>query len=544
VSRILARVAVAAALVLGAGVAGCGGDGSGDSTAADADTGAATSTPAAPTGSPASGTKVTRGGTLTFARTLDAEAGLNPIDAANNGSIFTIQQVFDQLVEVRGSQLVPGLAKSWEHSPDGLDWTFHLRDARFSNGDRVTAEDVKFSIDRFADPQTNVNYATLGAAIDEVDVVDGRTVKVALSTVDGAFLDAMAMFAAAIVPEEVVEEVGDERFAEHPVGSGPFKVTEFERGRRTVLKRNPYYWRKGQPYLDGVVFRYVPHASTRTRALRSGEVDVADGIPYEDVEALEQAGGISVEIADSLKWDAVFLNTTHPPLDDVRVRRALNYATPKEQIRDVILFGNARVANSNIPPVKYWDDRIRPYRYDLKMAQDLISRSSVPDGFHLRLEIPAGDEVERMTARVLRQEWGRIGVDVEVAPRDFGTMFTAWLDGKGGEAATFPGDALSSDTLSDDEIAALVYDADSGLSALGTFYERPRVLDLLADAKGTLDEDRRARDFAAVQRIALDDAPSVPLFFTESVTGYRDQVQDFETYPIGWWPLRQVWLAR
>jgi ABC-type transport system substrate-binding protein len=122
-------------------------------------------------------------------------------------------------------------------------------------------------------------------------------------------------------------------------------------------------------------------------------------------------------------------------------------------------------------------------------------------------------------------------------------MFTAWLEGKGGEAATFPGDALSSDTLSDDEIAALVYDPDSGLSALGTFYENPRVLDLLADAKGTLDEDRRARDFAQVQRIGLDDAPSVPLFFTESVTGYRDEVQNFETYPIGWWPLRQVWLA-
>ncbi len=534
------RGLLAALLSLGVLLGGCGGDSSEDSTGAEAPTEETTS---ADEGTPATGTKVVRGGTLTFARTLDAEAGLNPIDAANNGSIFTIQQIFDQLVEVQGSELVPGLAKSWEHSPDGREWTFHLRDARFSNGDPVTAQDVKFSIDRFVDPNVNVNYATLGAAIERVDAVDGRTVKVTLNSVDGAFLDAMAMFAAAIVPKKVVEEIGDERFAERPVGSGPFKVAEFTHGERTVLKRNPYYWREGQPYLDEVVFEFVPHANERTRDLKSGKVDVADGIPYEQVEPLREVDGITVEVADSLKWDSVFLNNTHAPLDEVEVRQALNYATPKEQIRDAILFGNARIANSNIAPVKYWDDSVRPYRYDLDKARRLISESSVPDGFELELEIPAGDVVEKHTAQVLQQEWGRIGVDVKIVPRDFGTMFTDWLDGEGGAAASFPGDAVSSDTLSDDEVAALTYDSDSGLHGLGTFYENPKLLQLLADAKGTLDEDQRARYFAEVQQMAMDDAPSVPLFFTESVTGYRDEVMNFETYPIGWWPLRQVWLA-
>ncbi len=537
-ARTRACGAILAALAVSVLLVACGDDGADDSTSAEA---AATSTEAK---APASGTGVTKGGTLTFARTLDAEAGLNPMDAANNGSIFTIQQIFDQLVEVERSELVPGLAKSWEHSQDGLEWTFHLRDARFSNGDRVTAEDVKFSIDRFADPKINVNYATLGAAIEKVEVVDDHTVAVTLHSVDGAFLDAMAMFAAAIVPRKVVEDLGDKRFAEHPVGSGPFKVTEFTHRERTVLKRNPYYWREGQPYLDGVVFEFEPDANVRTERLRSGEVDVADGIPYKQVEPLEETEGITVEVADSLKWDSVFLNTTHPPLDEVEVRQALNYATPKEEIRDAILYGNARVANSNIPPIKYWDASIKPYRYDLDKARELISRSSVPDGFDLELEIPSGDAVERKTAMVLEQEWGKIGVDVNIVPRDFGTMFTAWLAGEGGEAATFPGDALSSDTLSDDEIAALTYDPEAGLSGFGTFYENPRILDLLAAAKGTLDEEQRARDFAGIQRIGQDEAPAVPLFFTESVTGYRDEVQNFETYPIGWWPLRQVWLAR
>ena len=320
-------------------------------------------------GTPASGTgDVTTGGTLTFARSLDAEAGLNPINAPNNGSIFTIQQIFDQLVEVQGSEIVPGLAESWEHSSDGLEWTFHLRDAQFSNGDPVTADDVDFSIERFADPKINVNYATLGSAIEKVDAVDDHTVKITLNDVDGAFLDNIAMFAAAIVPQKVVEDVGDKAFAEDPIGSGPFMVKEFKRGQRTVLVRNPHYWREGQPYLDEVDFEFVPDANTRTLELRSGEVDVADGIPYNQVDSLDASDGVTVEVADSLKWDAIFLNTKEPPLDEVEVRQALAYATPKDQILDAVLFGNAQVANSQIPRVKYWDESIEPYQYDIDQA--------------------------------------------------------------------------------------------------------------------------------------------------------------------------------
>ncbi len=526
-------LATAVLLVLMVFVAAC--DSSSDSTG---ETSASGETSGTAEGEPVSG------GTLTFARALDAEAGLNPINAPNNGSIFTIQQIFDQLVEAEaGAEPVPGLAESWDTSEDGLEWTFHLREAQFSNGDPVTAEDVQFSIERFADPDINVAYPALGAAIKSVDVVDDSTVKVTLSEVDGAFLDNIAMFAAAIVPKKVVEEVGDKEFAENPVGSGPFMVTEFTRGQRTVLERNPNYWREGEPYLDSVVFEFVPDSNTRTLQLRSGQADVADGIPYNQVESLDASEGITVEVADSLKWDAIWLNNSEPPLDEPEVRRALSYATPREQILETVLFGNATVANSLIPPVKYWDESIEPHPYDIEQAQASLDESSVPDGFDIDLEIPSGDAVEKQTAEIIKAEWAKIGVNVTIVPGDFGTMFGDWLAGKGGQAATFPGDALSSDTLSDDEIAALVYSPESGLNSLGTFYENPEVIELLADAKSTVDEEERAAAFSEIQQIAMDDAPAVPLFFTKSVTGFQDKVQNFQTYPIGWWPLREVWLS-
>jgi len=310
-----------------------------------------------------------------------------------------------------------------------------------------------------------------------------------------------------------------------------------------VLKANPNYWRPGEPYLDEVVFQFVPDANTRTLQLRSGDVDVADAIPYNQVDSLDGTDGITMEVADSLKWDSIFLNTTEPPLDEVEVRKALAYATPTDQILDAVLFGNAQVANSQIPRVKYWDESVEPYPYDLEQAQASLAESSVPDGFDIELQIPSGDAVEKQTAEILKSEWAKIGVNVTIAPSDFGTMFGDWLSGKGGQAATFPGDALSSDTVSDDEIAALMYDPESGLNSLGTFYENPKIIDLLDKAAGTLNEDERAAAFAEIQQLGMDDLPSIPLFFTKSVTGYQDSVQGFQTYPIGWWPLREVWIS-
>jgi peptide/nickel transport system substrate-binding protein len=520
-----AAVALAALLILGVFLTACGSSGSGDESSGEA------------------GGEPVKGGVMTFARSQDVDVGLNPINAPSNGSIFVIQQIFDQLVEIgNGNEVEPGLAETWNSSADGLTWTFNLRDAKFSNGEPVTGEDVKFSIERFADPEINVNYSTLGESIKDVEVVNSHTVKVHLKNVDASFLDNVSMFAAAIEPKKVVEEVGDKAFSDNPVGTGPFKVKEYKRGQKTVLERNPLYWRKGQPYLDGVVFEYVPDANTRVLKVRSGEAEVADQIPYNQVSSLEGSEGVSVEVAKALSWTSIFLNTTKPPLGDVKVRQALNYATPKEEILKSVFYGNAEVANSNIPPLKYWDESIQPYPFDLEKAKELMAESSVPKGFDFELQIPSGEPVVQQTAEILKQEWGKIGVNMTIVQKELGALEAGWFEGKGGMAATFAGGTLSSDTLSDDEIAAITLDPAAGLNALGTSYDNPKVNKLIEEAKSTLDEEKRAEDFAEVQKIALEDAPAVPLFFTKSITAVRDSVKNFQTFPIGWWPLRQVWL--
>lgn len=523
------RVIGIAAVLIGGGLllAACGGSGDSSDTSAET-TNAGTPVP---------------GGTLRFARAQDAAAGLDPINAPDNGSIFTIKQIFEPLVDIgEEADPIPGLAESWTTSDDGKVWTFTLRDAKFSNGDPVTPEDVVFSLERFADPKINVAYPALGSTIEKVEATGPKEVTVTLNRVDGAFLDSISMFAASIVPKKVVEELGEKKFAEAPVGAGAFRVTEFTRGQRIVLEKNPYYWREGEPYLDEVIFEFTPDANTRVLKLRSGEVEVADSIPVSQVASLESTDGISVLIKDSFKWDAVWLNTTAAPLSDPKLRQALNYATPKEQILETVLAGNGEVANSVLPRVKYWDEAVKAYPYDIEKAKQLMAESTVPNGTKIDLVIVAGDPQEKQMAEILKAEWAKIGVDAQIVEKEFGDAFAGWLSGKGGDAITFPGDALSSDTLSDDSIASLVLDPKAGLNALGTGYNNPEVLALLKKAGSTLDENVRAETFAQIQQLALDEAPAVPLFFSVTIAGYRDNVHDLTTYKTGWWNLRQVWL--
>ncbi len=416
------------------------------------------------------------GGTLIFARNQDVQT-LNPIGAADNGSIFAIMQIFDQLVEVGDdASPQPGLAESWTSSDDGLTWTFTLRDATFSNGDPVTAEDVKFSLDRWKDPAVNVAYGGLASSVESVTVVDDRTVEVGLSRPDGAFLDNLAMFVASIVPQAVVEAVGDEAFGAEPVGSGPFKLKSWARGERLELERNPGYWRAPMPYLDGVVFDFVQDDNTRLLRVENGEAHLAEDVPYAQIERLDALDDVAVVAEDVFKWDAIWLNTAVPPLDDPNVRLALNYATPKEDILESVLHGRGDIANHVIARVKYWDESVPAYPYDLEKARELMAQSAAPDGFDLTMIIPAGDSTELQMAQVIQAAWAELGVNVTLEPADLGTAFGTWLgeDPVAAMSATFPGSALSSDTLSDDNLLFVFLVPGHGPALVRDELRRPR----------------------------------------------------------------------
>lgn len=486
------------------------------------------------------------GGTLLFARNQEPQS-LNPmVGSADNGSIFTIVQMCDQLVQATGEpDPQPGLAESWESSEDGLTWTFHLREAAFSDGSPVTADDVVFSLTRWADPAVNVSYGGLASSVDSVTKVDDRTVQLTLGRPDGAILDNLAMFVASIVPQAVIESIGDEAFAEAPVCSGPFMLESWTRGQELKLVRNPHYWNAPQPYLDGVTFRFVADDNTRMLQLQQSEVHVAEEVPYAQVDRIDALDGVRVDSTPVFKWDAIWLNTTIAPLDDLNVRLALNYATPKQAILDTILYGRGEIANHIIARVKYWDPAVPAYPYDIEKAKELMAASSAPDGFDLPMLIVAGDSTEQAMAQVIQAAWSEIGVNVSIEPVDIGTAFSRWLAPQNTDmSSTFPGSALSSDTMSDDNLVFVFMDPGAGLNSFGTGWDNPEVVAAITAASGSFDEDVRRTEFGKAQALAMADAPAVPLFFTDSRTGLADQVQGFRTLPTGWWSLRETWLGQ
>src|SRR5581483_8402001 len=239
-----------------------------------------------------------RGGTLRIDQ-LQAPEGISSlhyVKSSDNQIGQVVEQIFDQLLEFQPGSLAPkaGLAERWEVSPDAKTYTFHLRDAKFSNGMPVTSADVKYSLQFAARPDSL--YVDLYKVISKIDTPDPKTVVIHLSAPSRAFIYYVAYIAASIVPEKVVKSEGVNAFNNHPIGSGPFMLKRWRRNQEVDLVRNPTYWRKGMPYLDAVRLIATPNDSTRSLDVQSGTVDVADSVPFSQIRTINAGSKAKVLI--------------------------------------------------------------------------------------------------------------------------------------------------------------------------------------------------------------------------------------------------------
>lgn len=485
-----------------------------------------------------------RGGTLVFARAYEPIT-FNPLKTqGDNGSLWDMIQIFDQLVEYQPGSLdvQPGLASSWTISPDGKTYTFHLRAAKFSNGEPVTAKDVKFSIDRFASPSVDSAYAGfLAARYKSSDTPDSHTLVIHLTAPDAGFLSALAVPVASITPEASVKQAGENGFGVKPVGSGPFELAQWARGRFVKLVRNPYYWRTGRPYLDSVTINYVPNDNTRVLQLQSGQAEAAESIPYTQVANLSGQPNVSVQSAPIVSYDAIWLNNSYPPLSDPKVRQALNYALDKTAINKAVYVGKATVNNSTLAQTKYWSASVPAYSYDLAKAKQLMAASKYPHGFSMSLKIPAGDSVYNSVAVIAKSQWAPLGVNLSIQPQETTSLFTAYSAGN--YQAAIPQPATTSDVLVPDELALAWLVWTKGYQSYFTQYRNPTVEKMVLEANQSTSDSTRAALWPQIQQLSMTDAPWVPIVFPPSLTGLRSNVHNFQTLRSGWWDLADTWVS-
>lgn len=362
----------------------------------------------------------------------DDVATLDPAIGYDWQNWSMIKSLFDGLMDYEPgtTNLRPGLAESYEISDDGQAFTFKLRSGvKFHNGREMTADDVKYSLDRVTNPETQSPGAGFfgsikgydqmadgsATALEGVSVVDPMTIKIELSRPDATFLHVMALNFASIVAKEAVMEAGDD-FGKSPVGTGAFKLEEWTIGQKLVFAKNADYWRKGLPYLDTITFEVGQEPIVALLRLQKGEVDIpGDGIPpakFQEVMADPEQKARVIE-GGQLHTGYITLNVKMPPFDNLGVRKAVNMAINKERIIQVIN-GRAVPATQPLPPsMPGYTDGYDGYAFDPEAAKALLAEAGFPDGFETELFVMNTDPNPRI-AQAIQQDLANIGIKAAI----------------------------------------------------------------------------------------------------------------------------------
>jgi len=308
-------------------------------------------------------------------------------DPAETSGIITpfmiLYALHDAMVKpMPGNPAAPSLAESWSMSPDGLVYEFVLRKGvRFHNGDLVTAEDVKFSLERYR----GASHKPLKERVAAIETTDASRVRIRLKK---AWPDFMTFYlnatgAAWIVPKKYVEKVGDEGFKKAPIGAGPYRFVSFTPGVELVLEAFDQYWRK-TPNVKRLVFKAIPDEATRLAALKRGEVDIAYAIRGALAEDLRRTPGLTLKPNVGLATHWVYFTEqwdSKSPWSDRRVRLAANHTIDRQAINQADALGHARIIGSIIPSTFefYWQPP--GYGYDPAKAKQLLVEAGYPNGF-------------------------------------------------------------------------------------------------------------------------------------------------------------------
>ncbi|MBB3456899.1 ABC-type transport system substrate-binding protein [Rhizobium sp. BK313] len=372
-----------------------------------------------------------KGGTITVTYKDDI-ATLDPAIGYDWQNWSMINAVFSRLVDYTPgtTELKPSLAESYDVSPDGKTYTFKLHTGvKFTNGREVTAADVKYSIERAVNPKTQSPgagffHSIVGAdamtagtaqALDGIKVVDDHTVQFTLVQPDATFLNVLALNFASVVPKEAVEAAGGD-FGKKPVGSGAFILKEWTVGQRLVFARNPDYFIKDRPHIDGYTVEIGQEPLVALLRLQKGEVDIAgDGIPPAKFLEMQKSPDFKGMIVDrqQLETSYVTLNTQVAPFDNVKVRQAVNMAINKDRIVRIIN-GRATPATQVLPPMMAgYDKDYKGYAFDVAKAKALLAEAGLKDGFSTTLYTSNTDPQPRI-AQAIQQDLAAIGVKVEL----------------------------------------------------------------------------------------------------------------------------------
>jgi peptide/nickel transport system substrate-binding protein len=511
---------------------------------------------------------VKTGGTLVFGRGGDS-VGLDPAYETDGNSFMICDNIYEALVFYKdeSTALEPGLAESWDISPDGLTYTFNLRKGvKFHDGTPFNADAVVFSIGRMMKDR-NVKFfgkplevpaqerppeywvsMEMDDTIGAIEAVDDYTVVFKLKRVEAPFLANMGMdFADIISPTAFMQN--PKEFIRNPVGTGPFKFVKWVKDDRITLEKNPDYWDKsGGPYLDQLIFRSIPENSVRFLELKTGNIHICQFPNPADIALAEKDSNLILPTQPGMNIGYLSFNHTKEPWkSSVDMRKAIAYAINRKAIVDNIYQGMGQVAKNPIPPTMWgYNDTVPGFAYDPEKSKELLKKAGFPDGKGLgeitlwsmpvpRPYNPDGLKIGEamaadlakvgITAKVVTFEWGTYLKRQREQPEDMDLFQLGWTGDNGDP----------------DNFLAVLFDGLAS-SAIRTQWHNEKYHELMVKGRQTIDQNERAKIYEEAQQLIYDEVPVISVAHSTVIWPALKNVKDFKLHPTSSVRMKNVWL--
>lgn len=435
---------------------------------------------------------------------------------------FALQRVvYDTLVaQDENGSIIPCLAEKWEVI-DEKTIRFYIRDdVYFSNGEKLTSEDVRYSLERST---LERGSASMFSAFDgeNTEAIDELTIDIKVKYPFAPIYNYLASSRGDIINKKAMEEMGGEEYGRNPVGTGAFILKDWITGDSLVLERNENYW-GDKPVYSKLVFRIITEQTNRAIELETGGVDIIYDVAFNDVDRLEKNENTKVIKGPGYKFSYITMNMSLKPYDDIRVREALIISLNMEDIVESVYQGSAKLADSLMAPTVFGYKKVGPYEYNPEKAKQLLKEAGYGDGLEVVL-MTNEDRNFMDVAEIAQNMWKEIGIKTDTQIMEQATLLSKAADGE-----VTMGITNSTPTTGDPDHALMPWP-----STYKSFLriDNPKIDEFLEKGKSTYDTAAREKVYNEAMEYMWTQYNMIPICFTDSIYAARENVENLECHP-------------
>ena len=427
-------------------------------------------------------------------------SSLDPHEDTDAGTRSVLFNVFEGLVKpTTDGDVTPAVASDYTISDDAKTYTFTLRDGiTFQDGNPVTVEDIKYSLERSAEMD---GESSALSAISAINIVDDKTIELTLSEANSEFIYNLSV--------AILEQANDANQATNPIGTGPFKITNFAEGQYLEMERYDGYWNKELDCIQHAKFKFIADAQSAFVELQGGTIDMLQYLTNDQVAALG--------------------TENYEPLKDVRVRQALNYAVDRDAINEFLFGGKSKIIQTHgYPTITAWynADTEGTYTYDVDKAKELLAEAGYADGFDLEITVPSSYTQHVQTAEIIAEQLAAVGVNVTINQVEWSSWVSDVYQGRDYQSTVIGFDISS---LSPATWYKRYY-TDSSNDF--TNFSDASYDEVYGKALATIDHDEKHQLYGELQQILTDQAASVFIEDPADFIAVSNKYTGYQSYPV------------